>query len=287
MYPRTLAPHALLAAAALAAAPALAQPSDTVRVGKDLKRTVGTVTRVESGDVACYLHLRDDNGAPFTELADFDLCTREPSLQGKRVRLQYQVAKVMAASCQGDPACRKSDTVALVTAATRIDAPVAQARPSAGAGAQASFCTPLETVVFACRTGAKLVSVCASRDLTRTAGYVQYRFGRPGEPLEMILPEGHVHPGKAATGESVAFSGGGGAWLRFRSGPVAYVVYTGIGRWGPGGRTAEKQGLVVERGGKQVASLKCTSRVTSELGPDWFAKAGVGTRKDEEFDFPE
>lgn len=156
------------------------------------------------------------------------------------------------------------------------------------AGGQASFCTPTETVVFACRTGAKMVSVCASKDASATKGYLQYRFGKPdsAEPLELSFPDDHRPPSRVASGRNEPYAGGGGSWLRMRRGEYVYGVYTGIGRWGPQGQTLEKQGLVVQRGDKVVATLRCTGPLTSELGPDWFETMGVKSRDDEEFIFP-
>ena len=246
---------------------------------QDGKKTAGVIVAMESGDVACYLKLKDDRGGTFSEMAKFEICEKT-SLIGKRVALTYELARVMSEECQGNPDCKKSRTVALVSAAKVIDAEAA--------ASQKSFCTPAETVVFACRTGAKMVSVCASRDAGPGKGYVQYRFGRPDstEPLELTLPEGQLVPPKAATGESVAFSGGGGAWLRFRKGQLAYTIYTGIGNWGPKGEKRVKEGLFVERAGKPVASLKCVDKPISLLGPDWFEKVGIKDNN-EDFDFPD
>jgi hypothetical protein len=121
-------------------------------------------------------------------------------------------------------------------------------------------------------------------------GQVQYRFGKPdlAEPLEMILPDSRLPPPKVATGESMPFSGGGGAWPRFAKPPLAYLayaVYSGIGKWGPNGEIREKGRVVVERQGKAVATLKCTSKTIGELGPDWFARAGIKANG-QDFDFP-
>ena len=149
------------------------------------------------------------------------------------------------------------------------------------AWAQNSLCAAGETTVFACRTGPKMVSVCASPDA------LQYRFGRPGaDALEMTLPAQSLPPAKAATGDTLMFSGGGGAWLRFAHGPVAYTVYTGIGKWGPNGEVRDKAGLAVERQGKLAANLACTGKVTSELGPEWFSRAGIASGG-QEFDLPD
>ena len=271
---------------------ASAQDVPTIKIGQITKKTVGTVMATNSGDVACYLTLKDDRGVVFEEMAKFEICDQKPPLKGKRVSLTYALQSVMADECQGNPDCKKSRTVALVSAARIIEAPAvppanAPASPPSGAK-QASFCTSAETVVFSCRTGARMVSVCASKDAAASKGTLQYRFGRIdlSEPLDITLPEGQVVPSKAATGATVAFSGGGGAWLRFTRGQATYTVYTGIGHWGPKGEKMTKEGLQVERAGKVVATLKCLDKPVSLLGPDWFEKAGIKDNN-QDFDFPD
>ena len=71
------------------------------------------------------------------------------------------------------------------------------------------------------------------------------------------MPADQPSVAKTATGTRVPFAGGGGAWMRFVKPPFAYVVYTGIGKWGPKGETREKQGVVVERSGNAIAGRKC------------------------------
>ncbi len=281
---------------AIAAIPLLAtaQGAATVKIGNEIKHAAGVVKALRNGDVSCVIVLQDDKGREFIESGDFDICFQKPSIAGKRVSLKYRMEKVQADECQGDPHCRKTRLIALVVEARILDgkstpaaAPASEPATLQGS-AQASFCTSLEEVVFACRTGAKLVSVCASKDASRGRGYVQYRFGKPDsrDPLEMLLPVDQPLPAKTANGESVAFSGGGGAWLRFRKGPFAYTVYSGIGKWGPKGETLSKEGVVVERGGKAIANLKCSGKLTGMLGPDWLEKVGIKANG-EEFDFPE
>ncbi len=280
----------VLLLATLVAAPLMARAQEvpTVKIGQVTKRTVGTVTATNSGDIACYLTLKDDRGVVFEEMADFEICDQKPPLKGKRVTLTYSLQKVMSDECQGDPACKKTRTVALVTAARVITAGSTTGTGAKPATRRTSFCTPAETVVFACRTGAKMASVCASRDSGPKA-YLQYRFGKldGSEPLEQVLPEGgQVAAARAANGESVPFSGGGGAWLRFRKGQFTYTVYTGIGNWGPKGEKRTKSGLHIEHAGKPLATLKCQEEPISLLGPDWFEKAGVKPGN-EDFDFPD
>jgi hypothetical protein len=45
--------------------------------------------------------------------------------------------------------------------------------------------------------------------------------------------------------------------------------------------------VVVERGGQQIAALRCNDdRAAGELGPDWFERVGV-VGKGEAFELPE
>jgi hypothetical protein len=53
----------------------------------------------------------------------------------------------------------------------------------------ASLCAPGESIVWSCETvkDRKVASVCSSKDLDKSRGYVQYRFGLPGK-VELEFP---------------------------------------------------------------------------------------------------
>src|SRR5258708_2469424 len=55
-----------------------------------------------------------------------------------------------------------------------------------------SLCARGEQTIFSCavKRSAKIVSLCASRQLTRERGYLQYRFGLPGK-VELEFPKDH------------------------------------------------------------------------------------------------
>ena len=89
--------------------------SGTVKIANETKQTSGLLTALESGDVACYLTLKDGKGKEFTEMASFEICEMT-QLVGKRLRLSYRIESVIADSCQGDPACKDTRKVALVSA---------------------------------------------------------------------------------------------------------------------------------------------------------------------------
>lgn len=274
-----------LLALATTASPTFGADGATVSIGGETKQVEGILREAQAGDIACYLSLETADGTRFDESAVFEICDA-PALIGKRLKLSYSIENVLAAECQGDMDCGKSDQVVLVSAVEVLG--VADDAPSAARADEPTFCSADETVVFACRTGSKLVSVCASPDATADSGHVHYRFGKPGAapPYELSLPRTATPPARTATGEAMPFSGGGGSWLRFRNGQHAYVVYTGIGRWGPQGETIEKQGLVVEHKGDVIANLPCSGPYTSELGPVWFEQVGI-EGGGEEFYFPE
>ncbi|WP_412068730.1 hypothetical protein [Rubrivirga sp. IMCC43871] len=82
--------------------------------------TRGVVTDIESGDRSCYITLRTDDGATETVHADYSVCDTNV-IEGRRVQIVYAPDDVMAASCEGDPTCLDTETVALAVIATPID----------------------------------------------------------------------------------------------------------------------------------------------------------------------
>lgn len=140
-------------------------------------------------------------------------------------------------------------------------------------------CAAPQQTVFSCSTGTKTVSVCASADLAATTGAVQYRFGRP-RAAELAYPPDGADWRAVTRGGTLAFSGGGGAYLAFEKAPYRYVVFTAVGKgWG------SKAGVVVEQSGRRIATLACKGPVISELGPDLFSKAAIAPAESD-FELP-
>jgi len=147
-----------------------------------------------------------------------------------------------------------------------------------GQAATSTHCTANERIVFSCATDIKVVSVCASGDLTQSGGSLSYRFGPVGRP-EISYPSSGTPRDVVKAGRWV-FAGGGGAWLAFHRSPYRYIVYSAIGRgW------HERAGLAVEKDGRLLTNLRCRGMPISELGPDFFSSAGIS---DDEapFDLP-
>ena len=267
----------------------LAPPAASVAVGQQRKLAHGVVLGLERGDVACYIELADDAGRVVREMADFALCDASARLSGQRVTLSYTPTRVMAAACQGNTACTQTELVNLVTRAQSVQtqASTRDAAPAMPGPAAASWCRPGELNLFSCEPGRKRVSVCVSEGASAQRGQLHYRFGpATGGPLELELPAASTQPQRSASGESTAFAGGGGAWLRFAHGRHSYVVYSGIGRWGRNGATEERHGVVAERDGKVVATLACTRPKVNELGPEWLQRLGIAP-DGQGFEFPD
>jgi len=229
----------------------------------------GRLVSLQAGDVACYAEM-EVAGEVQNLMANFQFCEQE-GLVGKPVRLAWADAQVLAADCEGDMDCGRSDTVKIID---MIMVEPANATCAAG-----------EATVFACKIGGKQVAVCfAAGD---DASWLQYRFGRAGQKPEMLLPEYPLAAKLSAEGRVETYSGGGASWLRFNRGDHAYVVYTGIGRWGAKGETVKQAGVVVEKRGKQIASLYCDDAPKSKLGAKWYTRVGVRARDDSQFEIPQ
>ena len=126
--------------------------------------------------------------------------------------------------------------------------------PTTAANARAAnkFCGATETTVFACATGKKTITVCASRELSSNAGQLTYRLTPVGGSAEMTYPDPPQHPNVAFKQGKLQFTGDKMAYfLSFDKGSFRYVIYS------TEGKAFYKSGVAVEQGGKQVASLKC------------------------------
>jgi hypothetical protein len=150
------------------------------------------------------------------------------------------------------------------------------ARTSKATKAQpASHCNAQETIVFSCPVkGQKIVSVCASNDLTATTGALTYRFGKKNQ-IEKTLPDRAEGWRDTLRAGSVMYAGGGGKYLGFKSNEYTYVVYSASGRgWG------EKSGVKVQRDEEEVSVYRCVRSPTFWLTRGLFERAGLEIEDD-------
>ncbi len=139
-----------------------------------------------------------------------------------------------------------------------------------------SHCHEQESIIFSCSLGKNIVSVCASKEISPTSGYLQYRFGQKNAP-ELIFPSSTTPSNRLnIQAGTLMFSGGGGSYLRFINGQYNYIVYTAIGKgWGT------KDGVAVEKNGKNIANLTCHDVPISLLSDEFFNRAELKREQDE------
>ena len=93
--------------------PAPAAPAPAPAAGP-----VGTLKELQNGDRACYVVVDTAGGEQSLE-GDFELCAGggrdATALIGQRVTWTTEKANVLAASCEGDMDCGRSDEVDLIT----------------------------------------------------------------------------------------------------------------------------------------------------------------------------
>lgn len=83
----------------------------------------GLLQGAEAGDVACYLRIRDDANRSRSWMAEFEMCQKAGPLLGQRVALSWKPGRVPHPTCQGNPDCRRSQQVMLVTGMEAVRRP--------------------------------------------------------------------------------------------------------------------------------------------------------------------
>ncbi len=139
--------------------------------------------------------------------------------------------------------------VAVVALMAIMETPLT-AQPAGVVDRRPSLCKRSEVAIFSCRVGSKIVSLCASPDLSETTGTMGYRFGRKGA-IELEHPATSAHP-------RTAFRAGvdpseRGDFVRFSKGDHTYTVYARVGSQD----RREEDGLLITRGQKVLRNLKC------------------------------
>ncbi|MBV6624458.1 MAG: hypothetical protein KI793_16220 [Rivularia sp. (in: Bacteria)] len=67
---------------------------------------IGTIKRIEQGDLACYVNLIDETGKEHNISADFNICADKEKFINKRVKLSYKILNFN--DCQSNEPCGKT-----------------------------------------------------------------------------------------------------------------------------------------------------------------------------------
>ena len=114
-------PSAPTAPALPAAPPAKVTQDAVVKIGDTMKQTRVRVTDVDKGDNGCYLTIRDEKKNELIEVGTFALCSQKPPFKGKQVQLTFSMETIQAGDCYGDPKCKRTETVPVITAVSIIE----------------------------------------------------------------------------------------------------------------------------------------------------------------------
>jgi len=134
--------------------------------------------------------------------------------------------------------------------------PVGFAASAADVPAPVNLCTSGETVVFSCSlTNGKIVSLCASPDLSRDAGYLQYRYGRNAGSIGLRYPSKLSREGARFKYMQDYAAKGGTTALSFKIGPYRYSVFSTTSALGFNGA-----GLIIDQDDTRLASLRCNKK---------------------------
>jgi hypothetical protein len=128
-----------------------------------------------------------------------------------------------------------------------------------------SHCSAREKSIWSCSTKRKTYELCASQDLGKTTGYLQYRAGRIGK-IELVYPAGLVHPKGPFLHRLYARN----AALIFRSGRYEYELFDAL----VGGSELRVQ----EIDGKMSRDIICDERnetFTDTATNNFFKEVGI------------
>lgn len=123
---------------------------------------------------------------------------------------------------------------------------------------ETTLCQSHEEVYFSCPINGKMMSVCASGNISPDNGYVQYRFGRTGH-VEFEYPEKPYPPRKLFSISDI--SGGNLSFIHFKfsSGSYHYVLYQG-----------DPDGIYIKHNGKVISSRICDPGIYQWISPRAF-----------------
>jgi len=154
--------------------------------------------------------------------------------------------------------------VRLIALTAAFAGTVAGATRAQNSRIEPTLCRPDEQIILSCGVARqKIVSVCATKQVSKTSGYFQYRFGKPGK-VELQYPADLKNSVEKFRFSSAAHSGGGRYHLRFTNDGYEYIVYDTETR-GDG-----QAGVFARKDGKIASHLRCRAGENSHLSHDAF-----------------
>ncbi|WP_148415531.1 hypothetical protein [Noviherbaspirillum massiliense] len=128
-----------------------------------------------------------------------------------------------------------------------------------------TLCASNEEIVLSCRIekSDKILSICSSKPLAATTGYMQYRYGRLGA-IEMTYPASKIGTQRAFRLKANSHAEVFDTWLTFKAGKFVYSVYSIEDHGTDDKRPAYRHGVNVTSEGI-VSSKKCSEPAQGRL----------------------
>jgi hypothetical protein len=155
-----------------------------------------------------------------------------------------------------------------------VTALTASASPESAPGR--SLCSKEERVVFACRTGSKLLSICATKGLSPSSGYLFYRYGTSSR-AELSFPQSEAHPSQVFAAYFGRWAKGNEVQLSFERGALTYTVFAY-----ESALAGDGYGVAVYEGERLVSRRNCSRPVKHYLQE----LSDLGLRQAEKRDVP-
>lgn len=116
-----------------------------------------------------------------------------------------------------------------------------------------TLCQRHEEVYFSCPIDGKVVSLCASGNISPDNGYVQYRYGVPGH-VELQFPEKPNPPKNLFGIGDISVGNLNFTHIKFMIGAYGYVIYQG-----------SPSGIYVKKRGSLVSNHMCTPGIYQQI----------------------
>jgi len=123
---------------------------------------------------------------------------------------------------------------------------------------EATLCKAHEEVYFSCTSEKKIISLCASGNISPDNGYVQYRFGM-ADHIELEFPKRPYPPRNRFTISDISEGNLNFTHIKFNSGKFNYVVFQGF-----------PSGIYIKKSGKLLSSRFCDKGIYQSVSPRAF-----------------
>ena len=129
-----------------------------------------------------------------------------------------------------------------------------------------SLCEKGEKIIFSCtiKERAKIVSLCASPDVSKDRGYIQYRFGLPGK-IELEFPQTREHTQQAFKYSHYFRAQVDETEISFTSEKTEYAIFDNYNGEQNPVRQAQGIDITLPKNPKPI-SLWCSGRAKADYG---------------------